>query len=87
MWVARNAVTSPTTIAQIHENVIIFYLCADISVCLTEYKFRLRKRKPHKRRDHNNGRSACLEVIQVVIYKNQRRKEKNRRSRRSKNDY
>ena len=26
-WVARNAVAAPTTIAQIHENVIIFYLC------------------------------------------------------------
>ena len=26
-WVARNAVAAPTTIAQIHENVIIIHLC------------------------------------------------------------
>jgi hypothetical protein len=47
--------------------VIIFYFCVDILVSLTECKYRLRKRKPLKRRSHINGRSACLEVAHVVV--------------------
>ena len=66
-WVARNAVAAPTTIAQIHENVIIFCFCVEISVGLTECKYRLRKRKPLRIRSHINGRSACLEVVHVVV--------------------
>ena len=66
--VAHKVVVSTTgTIAQIHENVIIF-ICVDISVVfkLTEYKYRQRKRKPLKRRSLINGRSACLKVVRLL---------------------
>jgi hypothetical protein len=36
-------------------------------VGLTEYKYRPRKRKLLKRRSLINGRSACLEVVHVVV--------------------
>jgi hypothetical protein len=62
----HNAVAAPT-IAQIHENVIIFCFYVDILLGLTDYKYRPLKRKPLKRRSRINGKSACLEVAHAVV--------------------